>query len=253
MFVKNAPRLKKTQAREKTVMTLDRVISRRGLASRTVATEWIREGRVRVNGRVERNAGIWFNLNRDRIQVDGRDLSEANRMYVMLNKPTGAITSYGDPRERKTVYDYLHDLESWVFPVGRLDKDTSGLLLLTNDTEFGNSLTDPQCKVSKCYRVKVDCVLSGAEIARMRGGIEIEPGVKTLPCVIRRVRDSERYSWLEMTITEGKNRQIRRMVEALGHRVLKLVRIRIGTLSLGDLVMGKWRMLTRREVEQLRK
>lgn len=232
-------------------MTLDRVISRLGLASRTVATEWIRAGRVRVNGRVEKNAEHWVHLQQDRIQVDGRDLSEAKRVYVMLNKPTGVITSYGDPQERKTVYDHLQEVDSWIFPVGRLDKDTSGLLLLTNDTEFGDRLTDPQSKVPKCYRVKVDCLVSEPEIARLRQGIEIEPGVKTLPCMIRRVRDSEKYSWLEITITEGKNRQIRRMLEALGHRVLKLVRIRLGNLSLVDLVVGKWRMLTRREVEQL--
>jgi pseudouridine synthase len=232
-------------------MTLDRVISRFGLASRTVATEWIRSGRVRVNQNIERDAERWVQIDSDQVSLDGRALSEAQRVYVMLNKPTGVITTYGDPQARRTVYDYLKDLEGWVFPVGRLDKDTSGLLLLTNDTDFGNRLADPKSKVSKQYVVKVNARVSDGEVQRLRGGIEIEPGRMTLPCTVRRIRDTEKYSWLEVTLQEGKNRQIRRMVEALGHNVLKLVRIQIGDLKLGDLQVGKWRNLTRDEVKRL--
>jgi 23S rRNA pseudouridine2605 synthase len=232
-------------------MTLDRIISRFGLASRTVATGWIRSGRVRVNQKIERDAERWVQIDRDRVSLDGRALSEAQRVYVMLNKPTGVITTYGDPQARRTVYDSLGDLEAWVFPVGRLDKDTSGLLLLTNDTDFGNRLTDPKSKVSKQYVVKVNARVSDDEVQRLQGGIEIEPGRMTLPCTIRRIRDTEKYSWLEVTLQEGKNRQIRRMVEALGHNVLKLVRIQIGDLKLGDIQVGKWRNLTRDEVRRL--
>jgi pseudouridine synthase len=232
-------------------MTLDRIISRFGLASRTVATGWIRSGRVRVNQKIERDAERWVQIDRDRVSLDGRALSEAQRVYVMLNKPTGVITTYGDPQARRTVYDSLGDLEAWVFPVGRLDKDTSGLLLLTNDTDFGNRLTDPKSKVSKQYVVKVNARVSDDEVQRLQGGIEIDPGRMTLPCTIRRIRDTEKYSWLEVTLQEGKNRQIRRMIEALGHNVLKLVRIQIGDLKLGDLQVGKWRNLTRDEVKRL--
>ncbi len=232
-------------------MTLDRIISRFGLASRTVATGWIRSGRVRVNQKIERDAERWVQIDRDRVSLDGRALSEAQRVYVMLNKPTGVITTYGDPQARRTVYDSLGDLEAWVFPVGRLDKDTSGLLLLTNDTDFGNRLTDPKSKVSKQYVVKVNARVSDDEVQRLQGGIEIEPGRMTLPCTIRRIRDTEKYSWLEVTLQEGKNRQIRRMIEALGHNVLKLVRIQIGDLKLGDIQVGKWRNLTRDEVRRL--
>lgn len=237
---------------EKTSMTLDRVISRFGLASRTVATEWIKEGRVRVNGRVERELETWIQKRRDQVTVDGWELTEARKIYVMLNKPTGVITSFGDPSERKTVYDYLQDLGGWVFPVGRLDKDSSGLLLLTNDTDFGNRLTDPQSKVPKQYLVKVNARLTHEELQRLRDGLEIGSGRTTLPCGVHRLRDTERYSWIEMKLTEGRNRQIRRMIEALGHKVLKLVRIRIGHLSLGDLPVGKWRRLSRDEVRRLR-
>lgn len=235
----------------KVSMTLDRIISRFGVASRSVATQWIKAGRVRVNDKVERNAERWVHIDCDRVAVDGRALSEARKIYLMLNKPAGVLTSFGDPQARRTVYDYLTGLNSWVFPVGRLDKDTSGLLLLTNDPDFGNRLTDPQSKVRKHYLAKINAVLTEAELERLRRGIEIEPGVMTLPCTVLRTRHTEKFSWLEMILTEGKNRQIRRMIEALGHTVLKLVRVRIGNLPLGDLPVGKWRLLSREEVRQL--
>lgn len=195
-------------------MTLDRVLSRHGLASRTVAAEWIHTGRVRVNSTIERNEGRWIDLKRDRIKVDDRAVSTAKKVYVILNKPANVVTSHGDPQGRKTVYDYLLGLTAWVSPVGRLDKDTSGLLLLTNDTDFGNRLTDPQSKIPKKYWAKVNAVLEEEELVRLRKGIEIEAGLMTRPCIVTWLRKSEKYSWLEITITEGKNRQIRRMIEA---------------------------------------
>ncbi|MBZ5536228.1 MAG: rRNA pseudouridine synthase [Acidobacteriia bacterium] len=233
-------------------MTLDRVISRHGIASRTVAAEWIHEGRVRVNSTIERHEGRWIDLKRDHVEVDDREVSSVKKVYLMLNKPANVVTSHGDPQGRRTVYDYLQGLAAWVFPVGRLDKDTSGLLLLTNDTDFGNRLTDPRSKVSKRYWAKVNAVIGDEELDRLRKGIEIEPGLVTRPCVINLLRTSEKYSWLEITLTEGRNRQIRRMVEALGRQIIKLVRVQIGSLRLGELGVGKWRELTRVEVRQLR-
>ncbi|MBZ5552503.1 MAG: rRNA pseudouridine synthase [Acidobacteriia bacterium] len=233
-------------------MTLDRVLSRHGLASRTVAAEWIHTGRVRVNSTIERNEGRWIDLKRDRIKVDDRAVSTAKKVYVILNKPANVVTSHGDPQGRKTVYDYLLGLTAWVSPVGRLDKDTSGLLLLTNDTDFGNRLTDPQSKIPKKYWAKVNAVLEEEELVRLRKGIEIEAGLMTRPCIVTWLRKSEKYSWLEITITEGKNRQIRRMIEALGRKVIKLVRLQIGGLRLGELAVGKWRELTSAEVRMLK-
>ncbi len=232
-------------------MTLDRLISRFGLASRKVAVEWIRSGRVRVNRRVERDALRWVHISCDQVEIDGREISEVKKQYILLNKPAGVITSYGDPEQRRTVYECLSGLNAWVFPVGRLDKDTSGLLLLTNDTEFGNHLTDPDSKVAKKYLVKVNGLLTPDEIEHLRQGVEIEPGVITRPCRVARVRQTAKYDWLEMTLTEGKNRQIRRMMEALEYQVLKLVRIQIGDLELGELMVGRWRNLTRQEVNRL--
>lgn len=232
-------------------MTLDRVISRFGLASRSVAAEWIESGRVSVNGKIERNRERWIRVKVDRVSIDQQEISEATKLYVMLNKPTDVVTSFGDPQGRETVYDYLQDLKGWVFPVGRLDKDTSGLLLLSNNTEFGNRLTDPQSKVIKKYIVKVNAILSAEELNRLRRGIEIEPGLITMPCGIQPLRQSEKYLWFEVSLVEGRNRQIRRMVEALGHKVIKLVRVQIGALRLGELGVGKWRMLTRAEVKAL--
>lgn len=232
-------------------MTLDRAISRAGLGSRTQAAEWILAGRIQVNNRIERDAGRWVDTNRDRIKLDGREVAEVGKIYLLLNKPSGVITSYGDPKDRKTVYEFIKDVNTWVFPVGRLDKDTSGLLLLTNDTEFGNRLTDPSSRVAKHYIVKVNALVNGDEVNRLRGGIEIEPGVSMRPCHVNYLRKTEKYSWLELILTEGRNRQVRRMIEALGHQVLKLVRVQVGRLALGDLMVGKWRLLTREEVRSL--
>lgn len=232
-------------------MTLDRALSRSGLASRTTAAEWIRSGEVRVNRRIERDPEKWVHTDQDEIEVRGQRIEPRKPVYIMLNKPTGVITSFGDPEKRKTVYAYLTKLESWVFPVGRLDKDTSGLLLLTNETEFGHRLTDPNSKIKKKYLAKVNALLNEDELSRLRRGVELEPGLTTRPCVVNRVRQTEKYSWIEIILTEGKNRQIRRMVESLGKKVLKLVRVEIGALRLGDLPVGQWRRLTREEVKGL--
>jgi pseudouridine synthase len=232
----------------KSAMTLDRVLSRFGIASRTAAREFIRDGRLKVNGKVELNPDRWVWPQRDRIELDGRRLRPAERTYLLLYKPKGVITSHGDPDGRKTIYDLLGESGRWVAPVGRLDKDTSGLLLLTNDTEFGHAVMSPESQVEKTYIAKVNGLMSDDVIAQLARGVEMKRGDWARPKSVRRLEDRGKYTWLEIVLTEGKNREVRRMVEAVGFKVLKLVRTRIGPLTLEGLEVGKWRPLTRREV-----
>jgi pseudouridine synthase len=164
-----------------------------------------------------------------------------------LNKPTGVVTSFGDNKERSTVYNYLKGLDRWVFPVGRLDMNTSGLLILTNDTDYGESLLQPDSKVPKTYYGKVSGVVTQDDYFKLAFGLDIGRGETTAPAIVREIRATDKYTWFELTITEGKNRQVRRMFEAVGHRMLKLVRVRIGGLELGDVPIGKYKILTRKE------
>ena len=230
--------------------TLDRVLSKAGIASRTTTREWITEGRVKVNGRVIRNPDHWVESAKDVVHLDGLKVREEKKLYVALNKPTGVVTSFGDNKNRPTVYDYLKDLDRWVFPVGRLDMDTSGLLLLTNDTEFGEALLQPESKVPKTYYGKVAGIVTLDEYFKLAYGLDIGRDETTGPAVIREVRATGKYTWFELTITEGKNRQVRRMFEAIGHAMLKLVRIRIGGLQLDDIAMGKFKILTHKEAQK---
>ena len=232
-------------------MTLDRVLSRYGLASRTAAREAIRTGRLRVNGRVVRDADFWVKPATDVIQLDGKRLKRERRIYLLFYKPKGVITSHGDPDGRKTIYDLLGSNGRWVAPVGRLDKDTSGLLLLTNDTEFGHAVMSPEAQVPKTYMAKINALLSDEVIAKLAGGVEMKRGDLARPQSVRRLEDRGKYTWLEIVLTEGKNREVRRMMEAVGYTVLKLVRTRIGPLTLQGLEVGKYRPLTQREIAAL--
>jgi len=227
--------------------TLDRVLSKAGIASRTTTRDWIQQGRVKVNGRIIRDPDHWVESAKDVVHLDGRRIRDEKKIYVVLNKPTGVVTSFGDNKERPTVYDHLKGLDRWVFPVGRLDMDTSGLLLLTNDTDFGERLLQPDSKVPKTYYGKVAGVVSLDEYFNLACGLDIGRGETTGPAIVREVRSTDKYTWFELTITEGKNRQVRRMFEAVGHPMLKLVRIRIGGLELGDLPIGKFKILSRQE------
>jgi 23S rRNA pseudouridine2605 synthase len=231
--------------------TLDRVLSKAGLGSRVEAAAWIKSGRVRVNGRVVRDPAQWIDMDRDRVKFDGRDVEAAERIYVLLYKPTGYLTTYRDPQGRPTVYDLLEDVGTFVSPVGRLDLDTSGLLLLTNDNRFAERVTNPESHVPKTYLVKASIRLDDPQLQRLREGIELSDG-PTRPARVERVRDSEKYTHLEITLTEGRNRQVRRMIEALGAKVLKLVRVKIGPIGIGSLPIGKWRHLTPGELARLR-
>jgi len=237
----------------KPTMTLDRVLSRFGLASRTASRAIIAAGRMKVNGRVVRDPDVWVNPGRDAFHLDGKLLKPARKRYLLFYKPRGVITSHGDPDGRATIYDYLGEEDRWLAPVGRLDKDTSGLLLLTNDTEFADFITNPESEISKTYLVKTNALLSEEIIAQLNAGVEMKRGDSARPLSVRRREDRGKYTWLDVVLTEGKNREVRRMIEAVGFKVLKLVRTAIGPLTLEGLEVGRWRELTLGEVARLRK
>lgn len=230
--------------------TLDRILSKAGIGSRTDARRWIHAQRVRVNGQIIENPDHWADPSRDRIQFDGKLLEPLDRLYVLLYKPTGYITTYKDPEGRPTVYDLLQDVPSFVGTVGRLDEDTSGLLLLTNDHLLSERITNPDFHVRKTYLVKVAPKLTDQALDRLRQGVELHDG-PTRPAEVVRVRDTEKATFLEITITEGRNRQVRRMMEAVEAKVLKLVRLKLGPLTLEGIESGKWRLLNRGEVNEL--
>jgi pseudouridine synthase len=231
----------------KRLKTLDRVLSKAGIGSRTDARSWIGRGRVAVNGRTIRTPDHWVDLDHDRVTLDGRPVTAQEKIYVLLYKPAGYLTTYRDPEGRPTVYDLIPDVDAWVAPVGRLDLDTSGLLILTNDNDFADRVMSPEGKVRKTYLVKTSSVLADEALDQLRRGLELKDG-PTLPAKVIRNRDSASSTFLEITIAEGRNRQVRRMIEAVGSRVRKLVRIGIGSLRIGELQIGKWRFLTAAEV-----
>jgi 23S rRNA pseudouridine2605 synthase len=232
-------------------MTLDRLLSRYGAASRTTAREAIRSGRVRVNGRVTRDPECWVRPNEDQVRLDGRRLRPERKVYLLFYKPKSVIVSHGDPQGRTTLYDYLGEEGRWISPVGRLDKDTSGLILVTNDTAFAHFVTNPESGVPKTYLVKVSGLMDDETIARLRAGVQMKRGDQAQPLSVRRVEDRGKYTWLEVVLTEGKNREVRRMIETVGYKALKLVRTAIGALTLAGLEVGRFRPVTRQEVDAL--
>jgi 23S rRNA pseudouridine2605 synthase len=238
---------------DRPLKTLERVLSKAGAGSRTEARKWIAKGRVKVNGRVVTDPDEWVDLERDKISMDDKPLAKQEPAYVLLYKPTGYLTTYRDPAGRPTIFDLLPDRDRYLFSVGRLDLDTSGLLILTNDTDFAERLNNPDYKVPKTYLVKASKVLDDEALDRLRNGIELEEG-PTRPAKVERLREAGgNKTVFEITITEGRNRQVRRMVEALDAIVLKLVRVAIGPIRIGDLPIGKTRDLTKDEVNTLTK
>ncbi len=205
-----------------------------------------------VNGKKVQTPDGWVDPDRDKVTFDGKPLKAARKVYLLLYKPKGYLTTFKDPEGRPTVYDLFEDKQQWVFPVGRLDQDTSGLLLLTNDSEFGEYVSSPESHVPKTYLVKASRLVTDEELDQLRRGLQLVDG-PTRPAVVERIRDSEKYSFFEITITEGRNRQVRRMVEALQAKVLKLVRVRIADIRIGDLQIGTTRPLTDLELKSLSK
>jgi len=208
----------------------------------------IAKGRVQVNGVYIRDPDTWVDLERDKVSVDGKPLQVAEPVYLLLNKPTGYLTTHRDKEGRPTVYDLLSPEMQYVSSVGRLDLETSGLLILTNDTQLAERLTNPKFKVPKSYLVKASILFTDTQLEQLRSGVELKEG-PSLPAVVSRL--PEPHHGVEITITEGRNRQVRRMVEALGGEVLELTRIRIGEIEIGDLALGAVRPLTAEEIEGL--
>ncbi len=235
---------------KKPLKTLDRVISKAGLGSRTEARSWIGAGRVRVNGKLIQTPDHWVDLEHDRVTLDGKPIAARKKIYLLLYKPKGYITTYKDPEGRPTVYDLIPKVEDWVSPVGRLDQDTSGLLILTNDTQFAERMTNPKYKAPKTYLVKTSTRLAEEALDQLRRGVTLSDG-PTRPAEVTRLRDSGDKTFFEITLTEGRNRQVRRMVEAVGSKVLKLVRTAIGPLQIARLEIGKFRQLTPGELREL--
>jgi len=230
--------------------TLDRVISKAGLGSRTEARRWIASGRVRVNGKPIQTPDHWVDLARDSVTLDDKPIRAGKKLYELLYKPKGYLTTYKDPEDRPTVCDLISDVGAWVFPVGRLDMDSSGLLILTNDTDFAERLTNPQYKVPKTYLVRASTLLTDEQVNRLRNGVTLSDG-PTRPAMVKRLRNTEKYTILEITLTEGRNRQVRRMLEAVDSKVLKLVRTAIGPVRIGELIIGKHRPLSAGEIREL--
>jgi 23S rRNA pseudouridine2605 synthase len=226
-----------------------RVISKLGMGSRTQAAAWVREGRVRVNGQVVIDAEYPVRQGVDRVEVDGRESAAAQRVVLMLNKPRGLVTTTRDEQGRDTVYRCFADAElPWLAPIGRLDKASEGLLLFCNDPAWAARLTDPKSGPSKTYHVQIDRMADAALLSDLERGRESEGGflkVRSASCL----RSGEKNSWLEIVLDEGRNRQIRRLLEAFGVSVIRLVRVAVGELTLGELAKGQWRMLTRKEIE----
>jgi 23S rRNA pseudouridine2605 synthase len=226
---------------------LARAISKLGFCSRAQAGQLIRAGRVRLNGGVRRDPETPARIGKDRIEVDGHQLKAAAKIYLMMNKPRGIVTTASDDKGRDTVYSLLGEGLPWVAPVGRLDKASEGLLLLTNDSEWAARLTAPETHLDKTYHVQIGTIADEALLETLKAGIRTKEGETLHVKRASLLRHGERNSWLEIILDEGKNRHIRRMLEAVGIEVLRLIRVAIGPLALGELAKGGVRALTGEE------
>ncbi len=230
---------------------LQKLISQAGITSRRAAENLILEGRVTVNNVVVTELGSKADPAGDRICVDGKPLQfSAKRLYILLNKPVGYMTTMDDPEGRSLVTDLLKEVSERVYPVGRLDYNTEGLLLLTNDGDWANRLMHPRHEIDKEYHIRVRGKVHKSQIEQLRAGVLIDDR-KTAPATVSLIKEGEQNDWLAITIHEGRNRQIRRMCEAVSLSVVRLKRVRYGTLSIGTLKPGEYRLLSETEVRQL--
>ena len=228
-----------------------RVISKLGLASRTQAAEWVRAGRVRVNGKVVRNAEHPVRQGLDRVDIDGETSEAAPRRVLMLHKPRGLVTTASDEKGRATVYSCFADAKlPWLAPIGRLDKASEGLLLFCNHPQWAAAITDPLRGLPKTYHVQIDRIPAAGLLAQLERGLRV--GEELLAVQSARIlRSGHKHAWLEIVLTEGRNRHIRRLLEAVDVSVLRLIRVAIGALPLGNLAKGRWRMLTAKEMDSI--
>ncbi|MGX5729789.1 pseudouridine synthase [Pseudoxanthomonas beigongshangi] len=228
-----------------------RVLSKLGVCSRSEAARWVLAGRVGVDGRIVRDPEFPVVQGKHRISVDGNPVGTGERHYLMLNKPRGLLTTTSDEHGRDTVYRCFDGAGlPWLAPVGRLDKASEGLLLFTNDPEWAAAITDPERGPDKTYHVQIDCVPDDALLAHLQQGVTSD-GVFLRARSAALLRAGGKNAWLEIRLDEGRNRQIRRLLEAFDIQVLRLVRVAIGPLALGDLAKGAWRPLTRDEITAL--
>jgi 23S rRNA pseudouridine2605 synthase len=231
---------------------LARALSKLGVCSRSLAAELIRAGRVKLNGTLRRDPETPVLLEKDRIELDSKPVGSSERIYLALNKPHGVVTTASDEKGRETVYGYLPAEFPWVAPVGRLDMASEGLLLLTNDSEWAARISAPETHLDKTYHVQIGAIADESLLDALRTGIHSsEDGELLRAKRATLLRRGERNSWIEIVLDEGKNRQIRRMLEQLQIEVLRLIRVAIGPLTLGDLAKGKTRMLQKEEKQAL--
>jgi pseudouridine synthase len=232
---------------------LNKFLAQAGVASRREVDKMIAEGRIKVNGQVVQVLGYKIDNEKDRVEVDGRRVErEEGLVYLMLNKPPGYLVTLKDNFKRPTIQQLLPSLRQRIFPVGRLDFDSSGLLLMMNDGELAYRLTHPRFKVPKVYLVKVMGEPDPSDLARLEKGIYLD-GKKTAPAKIAQIKSDPKKSLFKIEIFEGRKREVKRMFQAIGHKVLHLQRISFGGLRLGTLKTGKWRYLIRKEIDALKK
>jgi 23S rRNA pseudouridine2605 synthase len=226
---------------------LARALSKLGFCSRAQAAQLIRKGKVRLNGAIRRDPETPVHTGKDRIEIDGQRIATSEKIYFALNKPRGIVTTASDEKGRETVYSLLRADLPWVAPVGRLDKASEGLLLLTNDSEWAAHVTAPETHLDKTYHVQVGRIADAALLEALKNGIRTQEGETLRVKAASLLRQGERNSWLEIVLEEGRNRHIRRMLETLGIEVLRLIRVAIGPLALGDLPKAAARRLTAEE------
>ena len=240
--------------KEKNGERLQVVLARFGIASRRGVVGLIESGQVLVNGKPVFEKGFRVDASKDKISVEGRELPSEQSLesvYYLFNKPKGVMTTLQDPHAERIVADYFQDVPARLFPVGRLDRDTTGLLLMTNDGELAFRLTHPKFGVDKKYRVKVKGFVTDDEARMLEKGVELEEG-PTAPCTVKVEARTKNETALTVVLHEGKKRQIRRVFDSIGHRVVELERFQYGTLSLGDMRTGQKRRLTAEEVHSLK-
>ena len=244
--------IQKEQGKKKMLERIQKIMAQGGIASRREAERLILDGRVTLNGKVVEELGTKADIEKDYIKVNGKLITRPEpKTYVMLFKPRGYVTTSKDPEGRPTVMELLEKVKVRVFPVGRLDYDTEGLILCTNDGDLAHRLQHPSHEIPKTYLVKVDGVPTQEGVLKLRNGVKLKDGM-TAPARVKIIRKAEANSWLEVIIHEGRNRQVKRMFEAIGHSVIKLKREGLASLTLGELKPGEFRHLNMEEIKKLK-